>query len=246
MASTLENCGGFLAPGPGCHLSLAPSSGFRRRLPVRQTADLAETLDGLLPAQEGVANFSANAWISLSSGNASLASRTNRGALGEPLKLAVRHSSCVRQPRGHPEAFPAHPTKKSKPPSASGQYLEQGRNAARRPDRMSHHASPVLRFLRRLAAPTGDTTDAELLRRFAGQQDEAAFTALLQRHGPMVLGVCRRLLRNQHDAEDAFQATFLVLARAGAAAGRSCSATGCTGWPTVPPSRPGPTPRSDA
>jgi RNA polymerase sigma factor (sigma-70 family) len=78
---------------------------------------------------------------------------------------------------------------------------------------MSTHASPVLRFLQRFTAPPGDTTDAELLRRFAGQQDEAAFTALLQRHGPMVLGVCQRLLRNEHDAEDALQATLLVLAR---------------------------------
>lgn len=54
-------------------------------------------------------------------------------------------------------------------------------------------------------------TDGELLRRFAQRHEEAAFSALLRRHGPMVLSVCRRVLRRTHDAEDAFQATFLVM-----------------------------------
>jgi RNA polymerase sigma factor (sigma-70 family) len=56
-------------------------------------------------------------------------------------------------------------------------------------------------------------SDAELLQCFLAQRDELAFSALVYRHGPMVLGLCRRLLRDSDDAEDAFQATFLVLVR---------------------------------
>src|SRR5262245_7997643 len=75
--------------------------------------------------------------------------------------------------------------------------------------------APVLRFIRRLAGAEAarDATDSQLVRRFQTEGDEEAFRALLVRHGPLVWSVCRRVLPNTQDAEDAFQATFLVLAR---------------------------------
>ncbi len=69
----------------------------------------------------------------------------------------------------------------------------------------------------------GGMTDAQLLELFltrSGDDAEDAFAALVHRHGPMVLGACRRMLTNSHDAEDAFQATFWILARRAAAIGR--------------------------
>src|SRR5437667_7676999 len=73
----------------------------------------------------------------------------------------------------------------------------------------------VVRHLRRavLLRDGGGLTDGQLLESFLASGEEAAFEALVRRHGPMVLGVCRRVLRDAHEAEDAFQATFLVLVR---------------------------------
>jgi RNA polymerase sigma factor (sigma-70 family) len=73
----------------------------------------------------------------------------------------------------------------------------------------------VLRFIRSLAVADGTArlSDRELLQRFAARRDEPAFAALVRRHGPMVLRVCLQSLHQDQDAEDAFQATFLILSR---------------------------------
>src|SRR5262249_14330061 len=84
----------------------------------------------------------------------------------------------------------------------------------------------VIQFLRAVRPVVGPT-DGELLGGFVARQDEPAFAELVRRHGPMVLGVCRRLLHHEQDAEDAFQATFLVLAKK-AASVRPREAVG--GW----------------
>jgi RNA polymerase sigma factor (sigma-70 family) len=80
---------------------------------------------------------------------------------------------------------------------------------------MSTTQTDFLRYLRTLAArqATAMLSDQQLLQRFLHERSEASFAALVARHGPMVLSVCRRILQHAQDAEDAFQATFLVLAR---------------------------------
>jgi RNA polymerase sigma factor (sigma-70 family) len=75
--------------------------------------------------------------------------------------------------------------------------------------------NPVRRFIRRIATSrtVGPHPDRQLLQRFVSDADQHAFEELVHRHGPLVLSVCRRVLGGAHDAEDAFQATFLVLVR---------------------------------
>jgi RNA polymerase sigma factor (sigma-70 family) len=85
----------------------------------------------------------------------------------------------------------------------------------------------AVRHIRSLAAPPPDgLADRDLVARFRATKDEPAFAALVARHGPAVLGVCRRVLDDRHSAEDAFQATFLVLARRAASIQKSAS-VGC-------------------
>ena len=76
-------------------------------------------------------------------------------------------------------------------------------------------ASTVVRLIRQMAdgGKATDLSDCELLERFRTERDEDAFQALVRRHGAMVLRVCRNVLGHEQDAEDAFQSTFLVLAR---------------------------------
>src|SRR5262249_4674002 len=135
-------------------------------------------------------------------------SRFRRTDPSRPLRWGRCH------PTGKPACGPAGPR----------HYINRNRLA--REDRtMSPLTAPLLRHLARLGAPpaTVAASDAALLGRFLGGRDEAAFAALVARHGPMVLRVCRRALGDAHAAEDCFQATFFVLARRAGAIRRRAS-----------------------
>ncbi len=86
-------------------------------------------------------------------------------------------------------------------------------------------SSPILQLIRRVVEDekVRQLSDQVLLQRLNEQRDEAAFGTLLSRHGPMVLDVCRTVLKNEADAEDAFQATFLVLTRKAASIRKTAS-----------------------
>jgi RNA polymerase sigma factor (sigma-70 family) len=86
-------------------------------------------------------------------------------------------------------------------------------------------AGVILRHIREALAaqPASRLPDRQLLERFTASHEEAAFAALVRRHGPLVLSLCRRLLGNWHDAEDVFQATFLALARKASTIGKGDS-----------------------
>ncbi|MGH7223635.1 MAG: RNA polymerase sigma factor [Gemmataceae bacterium] len=78
----------------------------------------------------------------------------------------------------------------------------------------SNTINEVIQYLRTTLLRDGaDLTDGQLLECFVNRREPTALEALMRRHGPMVWGVCRRILDNHHDVEDAFQATFLVLVR---------------------------------
>src|SRR5262249_28564704 len=104
-------------------------------------------------------------------------------------------------------------TKKPYQSAASGHYTLTSRTveASAMP---TARVRTVLGHISQLVGtpPAGDLTDGQLLQRYTSDREKAAFTALLQRHGRLVWRVCRHVLHHDQDAEDAFQATFLVLA----------------------------------
>ena len=86
-------------------------------------------------------------------------------------------------------------------------------------------SSPILRGILQVVEDleVREASDRDLLQRFSERREAAAFHALLRRHGPMVFDVCRGVLGNEANAEDAFQATFLILARKAASIRKAAS-----------------------
>src|SRR5260370_15674222 len=104
---------------------------------------------------------------------------------------------------------------------------------------MTANAVPtLLQHVRRLAAAAA--SEEQLLTDFLARRSNDAFAALLGRHGPMVWGVCRRILHDAHEAEDVFQATFLVLAGRAGAIRRRASLAGFLHGTAYPPAARGP------
>jgi RNA polymerase sigma factor (sigma-70 family) len=111
--------------------------------------------------------------------------------------------------------FSVNQAKKNRPIGNGQETIEERTNGLEENTTVAHaQLNAVLGQLRQLSASAdGSLTDAQLLERFLHQHDQAAFATLVKRHGPLVQKVCWRVLHHVQDAEDAFQATFLVLAR---------------------------------